>query len=250
MRRWRQRNLSRDTCARCHEGVRLSQEFGVPGHRVSTYFDSYHGLAAQGGSVVAANCSSCHGVHDILPSSDPRSSVSRANLERNVRQVSQGRDPEVHSDAGAYAGRRLVSAGMRVGAISAGPRWVRLIYIPLIVLVIGAMFLHNLIIWRRKLADRRRAHSIIVMRMTVNQRWQHLASAHQLHRPGDHRLCAQVSGVLVAAPAGHGRAVCAASSIVSRASRSSPQAFITSSTWLRLTKGGDCCAISRPHRAI
>ena len=26
-----EQNLSRDTCARCHEGVRLSQEFGVPG---------------------------------------------------------------------------------------------------------------------------------------------------------------------------------------------------------------------------
>ena len=62
-----EQNVSRDICARCHEGVRLSQEFGVPGNRVNTYFDSYHGLAAEGGSVVAANCSSCHGVHNICP---------------------------------------------------------------------------------------------------------------------------------------------------------------------------------------
>ena len=71
-----EQNISRDTCARCHEGVRLSQELGVPGNRVISYFDSYHGLAAEGGSVVAANCSSCHGVHDILPSSDPRSTIN------------------------------------------------------------------------------------------------------------------------------------------------------------------------------
>ena len=43
-----QQNLSRDTCGRCHEGVRLSQEFGIPGNRVTTYYDSYHGLAAEG----------------------------------------------------------------------------------------------------------------------------------------------------------------------------------------------------------
>ena len=42
-----EQNVSRDTCARCHEGVRLSQEFGVPGNRVNSYFDSYHGLAAE-----------------------------------------------------------------------------------------------------------------------------------------------------------------------------------------------------------
>ena len=73
-----EQNVSRDTCARCHEGVRLSSEFGVPGNRVSTYMDSYHGLAAEGGSVVAANCSSCHGVHNILPSSDPHSTDQQA----------------------------------------------------------------------------------------------------------------------------------------------------------------------------
>lgn len=39
---------------------------------------------------------------------------------------------------------------------------------------IGAMALHNLIIWRRKLADRRAPHSLTVLRMTTNQRWQHL----------------------------------------------------------------------------
>jgi cytochrome b subunit of formate dehydrogenase len=49
-----------------------------------------------------------------------------------------------------------------------------LIYVPLIVIVIGGMFLHNVIIWRSKLAARRRAHPSMVVRMSVNQRWQHL----------------------------------------------------------------------------
>jgi cytochrome b subunit of formate dehydrogenase len=53
-------------------------------------------------------------------------------------------------------------------------KWVRLIYIALILLVIGAMFLHNAIIWRRKAIDRRKTLNPFMVRMTANQRWQHL----------------------------------------------------------------------------
>lgn len=163
-----EQNVSRDVCAHCHEGVRLSQEFGLPGNRVSSYMDSYHGLAMQGGSVVAANCSSCHGVHNILPSSDPRSSINRAHLETTCGKCHKGVTQKftltrVHLQDGV--------GGHDIDSIAV--RWVRLIYIPLIVLVIGAMALHNLVIWRRKLADRRAARAITVTRMTVNQRWQH-----------------------------------------------------------------------------
>ena len=80
------KNLARTTCARCHEGVRLSQEFGVEGGRSSTYLASYHGLASELGSTVVANCASCHGVHNILPSSDPRSTINRANLIKTCGQ--------------------------------------------------------------------------------------------------------------------------------------------------------------------
>src|SRR6185436_15599712 len=36
-----------DSCAKCHEGVTLTTEFGVASGRVSSYKDSYHGLASQ-----------------------------------------------------------------------------------------------------------------------------------------------------------------------------------------------------------
>ena len=162
-------NLSRDICARCHEGVRLSQEFGVPSNRVTSYFDSYHGLAAEGGSVVAANCSSCHGVHDILPSSDPRSTINRANLDATCGKCHKGvtqkftRTP-VHLQDGVRS--------TDIGSVVV--RWVRWIYIPLILIVIGAMFLHNAIIWRSKAVARRRTQNPFMQRMNVNQRWQHL----------------------------------------------------------------------------
>jgi cytochrome b subunit of formate dehydrogenase len=162
-------NLSQDTCARCHEGVRLSQEFGLPGNRVSSYMDSYHGLASKGGSVVVANCSSCHGVHNILPSSDPRSTINHANLGATCGQCHKGVTQKftltrVHLGDGTQA--RDIDSVIT--------RWVRLIYVPLIILVIGGMFLHNVVIWRSKLAARRKAHPAMVVRMSVNQRWQHL----------------------------------------------------------------------------
>ena len=48
------------------------------------------------------------------------------------------------------------------------------IYLVLILLVIGAMFLHNAIIWRSKAVARRRMQNPMMVRMTTNQRWQHL----------------------------------------------------------------------------
>ena len=163
-----EQNLARATCARCHEGVRLSQEFGVEGSRVSTYLDSYHGLASEGGSAVVANCASCHGVHNILPSSDPRSTINRANLDATCGKCHKGVTQrftlnKVHMDRGQ---------SKDLGSIAV--RWVRWFYLALIFAVIGVMFLHNAIIWRSKAAARHRMQNPSMVRMTENQRWQHL----------------------------------------------------------------------------
>ena len=84
--------VATESCAKCHEGVTLTQEFGVASGRVSSYKDSYHGLASQLGSKVVANCASCHGVHNILPSADPRSMINASNLPQTAtRSV-----PETH----------------------------------------------------------------------------------------------------------------------------------------------------------
>jgi cytochrome b subunit of formate dehydrogenase len=164
-----EQNLSRDTCARCHEGVRLSSEFGIPGNRVSTYMDSYHGLAAKGGSVVAANCSSCHGVHNILPSSNPHSTISRGNLDVTCGKCHKGATQQftltpVHLADGIHP----KDIGSQI------TRWVRIIYTVLILGIIGAMFLHNFIIWRSKAVALRHMQNPMMQRMSTNQRWQHL----------------------------------------------------------------------------
>jgi len=162
------RNLARTTCARCHEGVRLSQEFGVEGGRSSTYLASYHGLASERGSNVVANCASCHGVHNILPSSDPRSTINRANLVKTCGQCHPGVTDKF------VVGKVHVDAPLSADIGSIAVRWIRSFYLSMIFAVIGGMVAHNLIIWGRKAIIKRDAYPRTVTRMTKSQRWQHL----------------------------------------------------------------------------
>ncbi len=162
-------NLARTTCAKCHEGVRLSQELGVEGRRSTTYLASYHGLAARGGSQVVANCASCHGVHNILPSNDPRSTINHANLAHTCGQCHPGvtekfASSKVHVDA-------PLSADIGSKAV----RWIRSLYLSMIFAVIGGMLAHNFIIWRAKLIARRKTEHDFVERMPLRFRLQHVA---------------------------------------------------------------------------
>ena len=158
----------KNTCGQCHAGVRLSNEFGVPGGRVSSYLASYHGLAQEVGSKSVANCASCHGVHNILPSADARSTINHANLARTCGQCHPGANDKfiatkVHLDATSKAdvGSKLIGL-------------IRRFYVWMIVCVIGGMVLHNLIVFRKKLALHRIGQPRILFRMTVAQRIQHL----------------------------------------------------------------------------
>ncbi|HYX69109.1 MAG TPA: cytochrome b/b6 domain-containing protein [Terriglobales bacterium] len=159
--------IARTTCARCHEGVRLTQEMGIPAGRVSSYRDSYHGMASQLGSTVVANCASCHGVHNILPSSDPRSTINKANLIATCGKCHPG------ASADFVRGNVHVGAPLSADMGSIAVRWIRWFYLPLIVLTIGGMLAHNLLVWRRKTLERRNLHPRTVVRMDLRQRLQH-----------------------------------------------------------------------------
>ncbi len=75
------RNIPK-TCSGCHENIAIETRYALPKKRLSTYMDSFHGVAVEYGMTKAANCASCHGFHDVLPSSDPASPVNKANLPR------------------------------------------------------------------------------------------------------------------------------------------------------------------------
>jgi formate dehydrogenase gamma subunit len=163
--------VATESCAKCHEGVTLTQEFGVASGRVTSYKDSYHGLASQLGSKVVANCASCHGVHNILPSADPRSMINANNLQQTCGQCHIGASANF-TKGKIHLTSELVSNVATHDMSARGTRIVRLIYLPLIFLTIGGMALHNVLVWRRKVAVRRRERRTIV-RLTTNQRLQH-----------------------------------------------------------------------------
>jgi formate dehydrogenase gamma subunit len=166
--------ISQDTCGKCHASERLNTKYNLPADRVKTFFASYHGLAAQYGSTRAANCSSCHGVHRILPSSDPRSTIYVTNLAATCGQCHPGADAnfaqgKVHIDAAsATAGRNL---GERVNW------WVRKIYLAMIFTVVGLMAAHNALLFGRKAAARAQRQGATVLRMDRSQRAQHFVLA-------------------------------------------------------------------------
>jgi len=160
-------NVSQEACSRCHGDTQLMAGFNLPANRVPTYDDSYHGLASREGRQTVANCASCHGVHNIYPSSDPRSTVNRANLGKTCGQC--------HADAG----RRFAIGPVHVlASTSPGGRvldFVKLFYFIVIPIALGLMFLHNFLDWRRKamaaLAQYRRAPGQI--RLNRSERVQH-----------------------------------------------------------------------------
>ncbi|RMD91100.1 MAG: hypothetical protein D6813_08160 [Calditrichaeota bacterium] len=127
--------VSEETCGRCHASERITEKFGLPEARVATFEESYHGLAIKGGSLTAANCASCHGIHNILPSSDPRSTIYPANLQKTCgschpkasRHFAEG---PIHLTTSSTPGRIV--------------NYVRKFYIWLIVIVISGMMLHNM----------------------------------------------------------------------------------------------------------
>ena len=132
----------RDTCGSCHGDVRLTRKFGLPSDRLVSFDSSYHGLASKAGSQTVANCASCHGVHNILPSSDPKSTINPKNLPTTCGKCHPG------------AGTRFAISQVHVAEGRGEPamlKWVREFYLLLIPVTIGLMMLHQGGDWIRKL---------------------------------------------------------------------------------------------------
>lgn len=67
-----------DQCGRCHSVI------------ATTYFDTYHGKVSRLGYTKTAKCYDCHGAHDILPVSNPRSHLSRENVVKTCQKCHPG----------------------------------------------------------------------------------------------------------------------------------------------------------------
>lgn len=68
------------TCGTCHANESLAKKYGLQ-NVYATYMDSIHGYAvSKEGLLVAANCMSCHGSHNILSHKDEKSTTARVNV--------------------------------------------------------------------------------------------------------------------------------------------------------------------------
>ena len=156
--------VAEETCSPCHESTVLNEKYGLPAGRLTTFIDSYHGLKSKAGDTHVANCASCHGVHRILPSSDPTSTVNPANLRKTCGEC----HPAISAKLALTPIHGLSGAGLRTRAADV----VEKVYIVAIVLIIGLMVLHWLIDLGRQiknLLDQRPQ----VRRMRPDEVWQH-----------------------------------------------------------------------------
>jgi cytochrome b subunit of formate dehydrogenase len=167
-------NLSTQVCSPCHSSVRLSSKYGFRSDKFQTYSDSYHGLAMQAGDVAVANCASCHGSHDIKPSSDTTSSINKANLARTCGKCHAG------------ANERFTEGKVHLTMTAAQEPllyWIATGYIVLIIFVVGGMIVHNILDFIRKsrrrllvrrglIVEERHGHRLY-LRMSLSERVQH-----------------------------------------------------------------------------
>jgi len=79
-----------EQCSKCHASIAIMSKFGIEAEQVATYNESFHGVANKFGSRTVANCSSCHGVHDIRPPDDPLSSVNARNIPKTCGKCHPG----------------------------------------------------------------------------------------------------------------------------------------------------------------
>lgn len=96
-------NSAAPTCIDCHSAhgivahdqpqwqVQVIQECGTcHADLIKTYRDTYHGQVTQLGFIRVATCSSCHGAHEVLPASNPRSMISPENRVNTCRSCHPG----------------------------------------------------------------------------------------------------------------------------------------------------------------
>jgi predicted CXXCH cytochrome family protein len=129
-------------CADCHASVELTKNNDLLKGVTESYNESFHGLATRSGSKVAANCESCHGNHNIRPSSDTLSTINKKNLPETCGKCHPGAaktffDAEIHAIADKATSPALF--------------WITRFYIILIFVVIGGMVVHNILDLRKKL---------------------------------------------------------------------------------------------------
>lgn len=96
-------NSAAPTCIDCHSAHSIRQHAtpqwqvdvikecgGCHQDFIKSYRDTYHGQVTQLGYTRVATCNSCHGAHEVLPASDPRSMIAPENRVATCRACHAG----------------------------------------------------------------------------------------------------------------------------------------------------------------
>ncbi len=98
-------------CSKCHASVAVMSKYGIDAEPVTTYKESFHGVASKFGAKTVANCASCHGTHDIRPPEDPLSTVNPRNVPKTCGKCHPG------ANANFAAGKMHIDASKREAGI-------------------------------------------------------------------------------------------------------------------------------------
>jgi hypothetical protein len=129
------------TCNECHSSETIVGKFGLKADRVATFKESFHGVAVELGETRAANCASCHGVHNIYPHTDPRSLVHKDNIQATCGACHKDL-PEAFAQGTFHASASDKSSG--------GQFYVRKFYIWFISILIVSFVLYRILEYKRR----------------------------------------------------------------------------------------------------
>ncbi|GAB4176770.1 MAG: cytochrome c3 family protein [Calditrichia bacterium] len=158
-------NAGHYSCAKCHNNEQLIKRYGLKGERISSYDDSYHGLAAKRGYQKVAYCQDCHGGHVILPEGNPESTIHPDNLQETCQQCHQDATKEFSQ---SYSHEILITDKSVINT------WIKRIYIFLIAAFLLFTFFHNGLVWYHFIKQKmKRIDEEPVVRMNLYERVQH-----------------------------------------------------------------------------
>jgi cytochrome b subunit of formate dehydrogenase len=136
------REFYTDKCKRCHADREMMARSGLSADVVRQYEATYHGKVQDiGYPTHVAGCADCHRTHNILPKTNPRSSIYPGNLVTNCGRCHQGFHPrfvnyQAHPD---YLTRKRYPALF----------WTFLFMSGLLIFTFGFFWSHTLLWWRK-----------------------------------------------------------------------------------------------------
>jgi len=132
------------TCAKCHQNALVMAKYDVRTEIVESFAASFHGEKLALGSARAADCTSCHGVHNIHAPDDPRSTVFPANRPATCGQCHRGAEESFAAGFTHTVPTRQVEALVY---------WIGVLYTWFIFVTIGGMGLYILLDVARRVAN-------------------------------------------------------------------------------------------------